>query len=115
MAINYLAQLKEQFIEHFTLVKNNTPDKALILRLQGYIYAGEVVGLVTKEDAQAIMEEKHKQVFGQWIEARKNVKNKPSKLYKPVMITILIFQLLSEKWLRDCFKLLSSSFLIQLM
>lgn len=74
MAINYLAELKGQFAEHFTLVKNNTPDKALILRLQGYIYAGEILGILTKEDAQAIMEEQHKLVFGQSIESRKAAK-----------------------------------------
>lgn len=82
MAINYLAELKEQFIEHFTFVKNNAPDKALIFRLQGFIYAGEVLGILTKEDAQAIMEEQHKHVFGQSIEARKNAKQQTKQALK---------------------------------
>ncbi|MGJ8692111.1 MAG: hypothetical protein ACSHW0_06480 [Thalassotalea sp.] len=72
--INYLSKLEKQFYQHFTLVKKQTPDHDLKLRMQGYINAGQVLGVITSADAEAIMEQQHQVVFGESIEARKTAK-----------------------------------------
>jgi hypothetical protein len=78
---------KESFCQYcfkqLLLVFNNSlkglKDEKLKYRTEGLLQAGQVLGLLSRTEASALMEKAHLQVFGQTIEARKNYKDSVKK------------------------------------
>jgi hypothetical protein len=70
----YLNYCYEQLISIFNLAKNHKKDDKQKFRIEGFIQAGKVLGLISHEDAVEIMEKAHFNVFGESISSRKNRK-----------------------------------------
>lgn len=66
-----LSTLKQQFVDIFTTSKASKDTKNLKSRTQGFICAGELLELCSREDVTQLMEQMHQDVFGCSIEQRK--------------------------------------------
>ncbi len=67
----FLSTLKQQFADIFTTSKAGKDTASLRLRTQGFIYAGELLELCSREEVTQLMEQQHQAVFGCSIEQRK--------------------------------------------
>ena len=71
---NFKSECLRQFIEYFTLLKNNKVDNELKNRLQGFINAGEFLKIISRQEASELMEQAHLTVFKISSQARKQKK-----------------------------------------
>lgn len=61
---NYTNECIRQLTEYFNLLKQNKVDDELRSRIQGFINAGEFMGVINHQEAVQIMDDTHFQVFG---------------------------------------------------
>lgn len=66
----YINGLNNLFVSYFELIKANSIDLALKQRIQGYIQAGEISELISREEAVKLMENIHYSVLGESIDER---------------------------------------------
>jgi len=71
---NYTDKLNLLFIQYFESVASRKPDEALKHRIQGFIQAGEVLLVISREQSTQTMEAAHLHVFGESINERKSKK-----------------------------------------
>ncbi len=64
-------ECKRQLTEYFQLLHKNKLDTELKQRVQGFVNAGEFLGVITRAEAIALMDETHFTVFGMTNEQRK--------------------------------------------
>ncbi|MBU2114390.1 MAG: hypothetical protein KKE94_11555 [Gammaproteobacteria bacterium] len=67
----FLSALKQQFVDIFTSSKAGHDTTALRSRTQGFIYAGELLELCSREEIKQLMEATHLAIFGCSTEQRK--------------------------------------------
>lgn len=67
----FFINLKQQFTEIFQASKADKNNTELRLRTQGFIQAGELLALCSRQEVQQLMEQVHVEVFGVSIEERK--------------------------------------------
>jgi len=80
---NFNEECLQQFEEYFSNIKTHHIDnKELKSRIQGFVRAGEFLGVITREQAMAIMEKAHLNIFNMTIHARKERKH----LIKSVLV-----------------------------
>lgn len=60
----FLSSLASQFRHIFQLSQQGADNCIERLRAQGFIHAGELLGLCQREQVQQLMEQQHVQVFG---------------------------------------------------
>jgi hypothetical protein len=63
-----------QLISIFKKAKDYKKDDKKKHRLEGYLYAGKALGVISNEEALTLMENAHLEVFGETIESRKSRK-----------------------------------------
>jgi hypothetical protein len=68
---NFKRECHRQLLEHFNLVKKQKVDDAMKHRIQGFINAGEFLSVITRNEAIAIIDDAHLEVFGITNEQRK--------------------------------------------
>lgn len=66
----FFTELTHQFSHIFQLSQQGHDNSNERLRAQGFIQAGEVCGLCTREQVQQLMEQIHQHVFGQSVAER---------------------------------------------
>ncbi len=67
----YIQECYRQLFTHFELVKKKKVDEQMKHRIQGFINAGEFLGLFSRDEAIHIIDEVHLNVFGITKEQRK--------------------------------------------
>jgi len=67
----FLITLESQFRDIFYASKSGKDNTELRLRAQGFIHAGELLQLCTRQDVQQRMEKIHLEIFGVSISQRK--------------------------------------------
>ncbi len=70
----FITSCYQQFLSIFEKAKLHQKDNKLKHRTEGYIQAGKVMGFITNEEAQSLMDKAHTKVFGESIESRKSKK-----------------------------------------
>ena len=70
----FLESCYQQLLVIFQKAKNYQKDDKQKYRLEGYIQAGKVIGLISNKDAATVMENAHFGVFNETIEARRKRK-----------------------------------------
>lgn len=63
-----------QLLSVFEKAKTHQKDDKQKHRLEGYIQAGKVMGVISGEEAITLMEDAHFEIFGESIESRKSRK-----------------------------------------
>ncbi len=71
---NFERECSRQLIDYFGLLHKNKLDTALKNRVQGFINAGEFLGVITRVEAITLMDEAHFSVFNMTNEQRKTRK-----------------------------------------
>ncbi len=56
--------LSQQFLQIFQLSQQGADTSSAKLRTQGFIQAGELLGLVSRDEVSSLMDAAHQQVFG---------------------------------------------------
>lgn len=67
----FLIILKQQFTDIFNTSKAGKDTAELRFRAQGFIHAGELLQISSRQEVQQLMEQTHINVFGVSIEERK--------------------------------------------
>ncbi len=67
----YIQECYRQLISHFALVKKQKVDEAMQHRIQGFINAGEFLGLFSRDEAIKVIDDAHFKIFGITKEQRK--------------------------------------------
>jgi len=70
----FTQECKSQLAAYFQLLQKNKLDTELKERVQGFINAGEFLGVITRAEAITLMDETHFAVFGMTNEQRKTRK-----------------------------------------
>ena len=60
----FMQQAKNQFLQIFQKSKASQPVTVEKHRAEGFLYAGELLGLTDKNELQQLMEQAHLEVFG---------------------------------------------------
>jgi len=71
---DFLANCHQKLVVIFEKAKTHQKDDKQKYRVEGFIQAGKVLGLLSNDDAIELMEKAHFQVFGESIETRKSRK-----------------------------------------
>jgi hypothetical protein len=79
---NYSSKLTTLFAQYFESVSTRKPDEQLKNRIQGFIQAGEVLSVISRDQSTQIMEDAHFNVFGESITERKSKKEAFKKALK---------------------------------
>ncbi|MFQ3251592.1 hypothetical protein [Glaciecola sp.] len=66
----FLESCYQQLLVIFQKAKKYQKDDKQKFRLEGYMQAGKVIGLISNQDALKVMEKAHFDVFNETIEAR---------------------------------------------
>lgn len=61
---NFSHECIRQLTEYFNLLKQNKVEHELRNRIQGFINAGEFMGIINHQEAVQIMDDTHFQIFG---------------------------------------------------
>ena len=69
--VDFLRACHEQLVRVYSKAQAGTPDDRLKHRAEGFIHAGQVIGLITAEEALAIIESTHRDVFGETVQQRR--------------------------------------------
>lgn len=86
----FIDSCKTQLTEVYQNTKAGTPDNVKKYRTEGFIHAGQVIGLISRDDARQIIESTHLVVFGESVSQRKDRKasfeelkeNSPDEYYE---------------------------------
>ncbi len=70
----YLHCCYEQLVKVFELASQYKKDNKQKYRTEGFMHAGKVLGVISHEDAVAVMEQAHFDVFGETIDDRRSRK-----------------------------------------
>ncbi len=70
----YLSCCYEQLLKIFQLATLHKKDDKQKFRTEGFMHAGKALGVISHEDAVAVMEQAHFDVFGESIAIRRNRK-----------------------------------------
>lgn len=76
----FIAACKAQLVSLYTASKEGKKVDAEKYRVQGFMHAGEVMGLLSKEEGKALIADLHVEVFGETIHARAEKKRKLNAL-----------------------------------
>jgi len=68
---DFLTSCYQQLLAIFEKAKNYQKDDKQKHRTEGYIQAGKVMGLITNDEVQEIMDKAHFEVFDETIESRR--------------------------------------------
>lgn len=71
---NFVDSCYAQLFSIFKKAKNHQKDEKQKHRIEGFIQAGKVMGVVSASEAMTLMEDAHFEVFGESIESRKSRK-----------------------------------------
>ncbi|WP_049779549.1 hypothetical protein [Ferrimonas balearica] len=66
----YLESCHQQLRELFSTDSGKRSDPAALHRVQGFIHAGKVLGVLTREQSQTMMEQVHLEVRGETLAER---------------------------------------------
>ena len=78
--VRFLDACTEQLIALYTASKNGKKVDAEKYRVQGFMHAGELLGIITNEQGKALIADLHVQVFGETIDERATRKRKLNAL-----------------------------------
>jgi len=67
----YIQESYRQLFTHFELVKKQKVDETMQYRIQGFMNAGEFLGVLTRDEAIKVIDDAHLNVFGITKEQRK--------------------------------------------
>lgn len=67
---HFLQHARQELLQVFENSKQYQKDNRQKHRIEGFLYAGQLLGVVTAVEAKALMEEAHFQVFGETTEQR---------------------------------------------
>lgn len=76
----FITLCQSQLIMVYQLTKAGKPDDKMKHRVEGFMYAGQVMGLLSEQECQQLLEDTHVQVFGQTIDQRQARKDSLEKL-----------------------------------
>tara|TARA_Y100000994_G_scaffold235792_1_gene225780 strand:- start:4689 stop:4997 length:309 start_codon:yes stop_codon:yes gene_type:complete len=76
----FLDACTEQLIALYTASKNGKKVDAEKYRVQGFMHAGEMLGVISNEQGKSLIAELHLQVFGETIDERATRKRKLNAL-----------------------------------
>jgi len=76
----FLDACTEQLIALYTASKRGKKVDAEKYRVQGFMHAGEMLGVITNEQGKSLIAELHLQVFGETIDERATRKRKLNAL-----------------------------------
>jgi len=71
---DFIASCYQQLLAIFEKTKSRQKDDKQKHRTEGYIQAGKVMGLITNDEVQVVMDKAHFEVFTETIESRKSRK-----------------------------------------
>ncbi|WP_221075577.1 hypothetical protein [Agarivorans aestuarii] len=77
---NYLAFCKAELRSVFENTKAGKPNDKLKYRVEGLFHAAKLLGLLTADQANAIIESEHQAVFGESVSERLKRKNQLKQL-----------------------------------
>ncbi|MCZ8529909.1 hypothetical protein [Alteromonas sp. PRIM-21] len=72
----FLDACKTQLVSLYKASKDGKKVEAEKYRVQGFMHAGEVMGLISKEEGKALIADLHLEVFGETINERAQRKRK---------------------------------------
>ncbi|MHC6647652.1 hypothetical protein ACYTPF_13850 [Alteromonas sp. HB246098] len=72
----FLDACKTQLVSLYKASKDGKKVEAEKYRVQGFMHAGEVMGLISKEEGKALIADLHMEVFGETINERAQRKRK---------------------------------------
>lgn len=72
----FLDACKAQLVSLYKASKDGKKVEAEKYRVQGFMHAGEVIGLISKEQGKALIADLHMEVFGETINERAQRKRK---------------------------------------
>lgn len=72
----FLDACKTQLVSLYKVSKDGKKVEAEKYRVQGFMHAGEVMGLISKEEGKALIADLHMEVFGETINERAQRKRK---------------------------------------
>lgn len=70
----FIEQCRQQLSAVYTNSKIGRPDDAMKHRTEGFIHAGQVLGVISRKEAGDIIESTHLDVFGESVEQRRGRK-----------------------------------------
>ena len=70
----YLQNCYQQLVQVFELATQHKKDDKQKFRTEGFMHAGKALGVISHDDAVAVMEQAHFDVFGETIDDRRNRK-----------------------------------------
>ncbi|MBT1064093.1 hypothetical protein KJY73_10940 [Bowmanella sp. Y26] len=76
----FLAECQTRIRKVYELTKAGKPDDTLKYRTEGFMNAGEYIGLISREEARELIESLHQDAFGESIAQRRERKERLSKL-----------------------------------
>ncbi|MCU7554422.1 hypothetical protein OCL06_07415 [Alteromonas sp. ASW11-19] len=71
---DFLALCHKRIVVVYQATKAGTPDDAARHRMEGFMNAGQVIGVVTQAEVRELIERAHYQVFGETVAERKERK-----------------------------------------
>ncbi len=79
---NFKSEAYRQLVDIFTKTQAKTPDAEAKARTQGFIYAGQFMGVISKEEAQTLIELAHFDVFKMSIARRVDLEAKQKQAFE---------------------------------
>ncbi|ASP47204.1 hypothetical protein [Cognaticolwellia beringensis] len=70
----YLQSCYQQLVQVFELASQHKKDEKQKCRTEGFMHAGKALGVISHEEAVAVMEQAHFDVFGESISERRGRK-----------------------------------------
>ena len=70
----YLQSCYQQLVQVFELATQHKKDDKQKFRTEGFMHAGKALGVISHDDAVAVMEQAHFDVFGETIDDRRKRK-----------------------------------------
>ncbi len=68
----YLAHCREELLQVYRLSRQGKEDTPRWYRLEGFIHAGQTLGIISKQEARETIDAAHNDVFGYSRQARDN-------------------------------------------
>ncbi|WP_102797663.1 hypothetical protein [Bowmanella denitrificans] len=76
----FLAECQTRIRKVYELTKAGKPDDINKHRAEGFLHAGEFLGLVSRDEATHLIESVHQEVFGESVSQRRERKDRLNKL-----------------------------------
>ncbi|WP_143869956.1 hypothetical protein [Catenovulum sediminis] len=81
-AENFKSEAYRQLFDIFSQVKEKIPVEQAKARTQGFMYAGQFMGLVSQEEANQIIEQAHFDVFSMSVAQRAEIKSRKKQAFE---------------------------------